>query len=55
MMEMMMMRTDLEDSIKYDVLVNYLLEAIKDDYISIDNLKKLLKALEIPMVEGNEK
>ena len=48
-------RCDFEDSIKYDVLVNYLLDAIKDDYISIDNLKKLLKALEVPMLEREEK
>lgn len=43
----MLARYDFEDSVKYDVLVNYLLDSMKDDYISIENLKKLLRALGI--------
>ena len=50
----MVTRTDFEDSIKFDVLVEYLLDAINDDYISIENLKKILKALGVPITERND-
>lgn len=44
-------RVDLEDSIKYDVLVNWLLESLKDNYVSESNLKLLLKALGVEIKE----
>ena len=50
----MVTRTDFEKSIKFDVLVNYLLDSIKYDYVSIENLKKLLRALDISTEERND-
>ena len=53
-MERLMIRAELEDAVKFEVLTNWLVEEIERDYISIENLKKLLKALDVPMNEGNE-
>lgn len=50
----MMSRTDLENSIKFDVLTRWLLAEMEKDYISIDGVKKILNALGVE-TEGNEK
>ena len=53
-MERLMMRTEFEDAVKFEVLTNWLVAEIEKDYISIENLKKLLKALDVSMNEGDE-
>lgn len=40
-----------DDSVKYEVLVNWLLESLKENYISQENLKKLLISLGIEIKE----
>lgn len=50
----MITRTDWEDSIKFDVLTNWLVAEIKNDYISKENLKKLLKALDVIVEERKD-